>query len=155
MNESFVSVSLKTLGLRIQLGHPLGQRCPNPVPAFNDDFVVLDTGGIHPVGLDFCDCHLALPRNIQLLRARLFPATTIDPKTAATFSVLELFQLLTFMSKISGFDFYNTLARLTDNTGTVTIPVSLYIVIGCHDTNRHLFRIDMLRSCVWSGNGAI
>ncbi|KAG2153817.1 hypothetical protein DEU56DRAFT_868442 [Suillus clintonianus] len=39
--------SLKKLGLRIQLGHPIGQRCILPHKAFNDDFVIMDTDGIH------------------------------------------------------------------------------------------------------------
>lgn len=69
------------------------------------------------VTLRFCDCGQATSRAAQLLRARLFPATTIDPHTAATFEVLRLFQLLTFGSKVSGFEFYTSLVRLTDNLG--------------------------------------
>jgi len=120
----FTEVSLKQLGLRIQLGHPLGRRCANPAIAFNDDFVVIDTNAIHSVALSFCNCHLAQPQHIQLLRAQLFPATTDHPKTAATFRVLKNFQLLSFMSKVSAFEFYHTIARQTDNTGTKPPPVS-------------------------------
>jgi len=92
------------------------------VTAFNDQFVVLHVNGIHHIGLDFCDCLQPMPRNIQLLRARLFPSTTIYPKTAATFALLEFFQLLSFMSKVSGFEFYQTLVRRTDNMGTKKLP---------------------------------
>ncbi|KAF8078862.1 hypothetical protein FPV67DRAFT_1558069 [Lyophyllum atratum] len=118
----FTKTCLKDLGLRLQLGHPVGQRCPNPATAADDNFVVLHTNGLHRVGINFCDCERPMPRHIQLLRARLFPATTIYPKTAATFTLLEHFQLLSFMSKVSAFEFYQTLVRHTDNTGTVTIP---------------------------------
>jgi len=45
--QFFETVTLKSLGLRIQLGHPTGQCCPTPQRAFNDDFVVLDVYGIH------------------------------------------------------------------------------------------------------------
>jgi hypothetical protein len=113
------------LGLRIQLGHPSGQLCINPISASTNGFVVLDTDIIHTVALDFCNCHLAINRHVQLLRARLFPATTIAPKCAATFRVLELFQLLSFMSKVSAYEFYHTLSRRTDNTGTEPTPVRL------------------------------
>lgn len=44
----------------------------------------------------------------------------VEPQIVATFCVLEVFQLLSFMSKVTGYEFYHTLARLTDNTGTAT-----------------------------------
>ncbi|KAH9829413.1 uncharacterized protein C8Q71DRAFT_888932 [Rhodofomes roseus] len=113
----FVKVDLKSLGLRIQLGHPSGERCTNPKRAFGDDFVVLDLSGIHQVALDFCGCTQALSRPTQLLRARLFPATPTNPKTAATFTLLRHFHLLSNQANVSGFEFHTTLARLTDNTG--------------------------------------
>ncbi|KAF9471168.1 hypothetical protein BDN70DRAFT_939144 [Pholiota conissans] len=107
---------------RMQLGHPTTGKCPVPVPAFNDSFVIIDSDGIHEVALDFCGCGQSISKVVQLLRARLFPSTVIDPKTAATFRVLETFQMLTFTSKISGYEFYCALARRTDNTGTRSPP---------------------------------
>ncbi|KAG1878448.1 hypothetical protein C8R48DRAFT_745161 [Suillus tomentosus] len=100
---SFQVTMLKALGVRFQLGHPIGIQCINPKSASNNDFVVLDCNGVHEVGLDFCGCRSAQPHITQLLRVRLFPSTTTDPKSAATFS--------------SVWEFYNTVARLTDNTG--------------------------------------
>lgn len=118
-------MSLKALGLRIQLGHPDRTECPNPENAFHDDFTIIDSDGIHLVSLDYCGCQLATSKTTQLLRARLFPSTVIDPKTAATFRVLETFQLLSFTSKVSAFEYYRSLARRTDNTGTCPPPVSV------------------------------
>ncbi|KAG2125960.1 hypothetical protein DEU56DRAFT_872983 [Suillus clintonianus] len=115
---SFQITTLKTLGARFQLGHPIGVQCINLIPAFNDDFVILDCNGIHEVGLDFCACQSAQPHIIQLLCGHLFPATTSDPKSAATFRVLEYFQMLSFESKGSAWEFYNTVVRLTENIGT-------------------------------------
>lgn len=116
-------MTLKSLGLRIQLGH-LNGVCSLPQPAFNDDFVVIDMNGIHRVAIDYCGCQQLLPKTVQLLRARLFPSTVIDPKTAATFHVLQTFQMLSFTSKVSVFEFYQALARKSDNTGTSPPPVS-------------------------------
>ena len=54
-NEDFFEcTNLKALGLRVQLGHLDGSACILIVPAFNDDFVVLDDHSIHDTGLDFC-----------------------------------------------------------------------------------------------------
>lgn len=122
----FVRVTLKTLGLWIQLGHRPGETCPNREPAFDDDFIVIDVHAIHAVGLDFCGCEYATNRYRQLLSARLFPATVNDSRTAATFSVMGLFHLLSFESKVTAFEFFHTVARRTDNTGLTPIRVSVW-----------------------------
>ena len=76
------------------------------------------------VKMNFCDCGATpiLP-HIKLLRENLFPATTDQPHTAATFRLLEAFDLLTYESKISAYEFYQSLARLTDNTMTPDVKV--------------------------------
>ncbi|KIK33966.1 hypothetical protein CY34DRAFT_98770, partial [Suillus luteus UH-Slu-Lm8-n1] len=117
----FQSITLKALGLRVQLGHTPGERCYNAQPVSCDEFTVIDAHGIHDVAVDFCGCETAQIRYKQLLRARWFPATTSDPRTAATFGVLELFHLLSFESKVSAYEFYHSLARRSDNTGTSPI----------------------------------
>ncbi|KAL1948716.1 hypothetical protein VTO73DRAFT_10522 [Trametes versicolor] len=121
----FSRVTLKSLGVRVQLGHDPGEMCPNPEPAFNDDFVLLDMSGVVEVGVDFCGCTRALPHYTQLLRTRWYPATSINPKTAATLQVLEHFQLLSAYSKLSGWEFYTSLVRRTENTG-VSPPKDRY-----------------------------
>lgn len=52
----FTRISLKSLGLRIQLGHAPQERCINPKCASNNDFVIVDVNSIHEVALDFCGC---------------------------------------------------------------------------------------------------
>ncbi|KAG0698889.1 hypothetical protein DFH29DRAFT_1016887 [Suillus ampliporus] len=116
-----ILISLKTMGLCIQLGHPTGQRCLTPRRAFNDDFVIVDSHGIHEVSLDFCDCATAESHFQQLLRISWFPSTTLDPKTAATFRVLEQYHLLSFESKVSAYEFYHSLRQMSDNTGLLPI----------------------------------
>ncbi|KAG1888370.1 hypothetical protein F4604DRAFT_1916291 [Suillus subluteus] len=113
----FESSSLKTLGLRVQLGHPIGQPCILPQLAFNNDFVLIDTNGLHELGLDFCGCETSETHVKQLLRHGWFPSTPTDPRTAATFRLLHYYQILSFESKASAYEFYHSLVRLTDNTG--------------------------------------
>lgn len=113
---------MKSLGLQIQLGHG-GEACEVPITTFNNDFVIIAKNGIHEVALSYCGCTKAVSKISQLLRHRLFPSTVGDPKTAATFDVLEYFQLLSFGSKVSGFEFYRTLARTMNNTGIDQLPV--------------------------------
>lgn len=111
----------------MQLGHAVGTPCINPKPAPGDHFIILHTNGIHDAALNFCACTTAQTDTIQLLRAGLYPATTQSPETAASIVALEFYHILTFESKASAFEYHNTLSRLTDNTGTVNIPVCLYL----------------------------
>ncbi|KAJ7814729.1 hypothetical protein B0H13DRAFT_2218818, partial [Mycena leptocephala] len=113
----FKKSSLKSLGLRIQLGHPLGQPCPNPARSAGDDFVIVTAHTIDEVALDFCNCSQSKPRPTQLLRMRLYPATGTNPRSAATFAALDRFNMMCLESKCSAYEFYNSLARETDNTG--------------------------------------
>ncbi|KZP10423.1 hypothetical protein FIBSPDRAFT_758379 [Athelia psychrophila] len=121
-SKFFEHTTLKALGLRVRVGHAIGEHCINPTEAAGDDFVIIDTNGIHQVTLDFCGCTHTEKPTTQLLRAGLYPATVQAPKTAATVTALETFHLLMFESKASVFEFYNTLARQTDNTGTLKLP---------------------------------
>ncbi|KAH7918408.1 hypothetical protein BV22DRAFT_981947, partial [Leucogyrophana mollusca] len=115
--QFFEHITLKGLGLRVQLGHEVGDLCIRPEPSSNDDFVVVDCHGIHKVAVDFCSCETGESKTTQLLRARWFPLTVSDPQTAATFAVLEQYHLLSFESKVSAYEFYHSLVRRSNNTG--------------------------------------
>ncbi|KAJ6606754.1 hypothetical protein B0H10DRAFT_2309318, partial [Mycena sp. CBHHK59/15] len=91
--------ALKDLGLVIQLGHPPGSHCPNPLAA-NKDFCLIDVTGVH-----------------TLMRVCWWPATARDPKTCATFPVVRLFQIMNCLGKVSAHDFLRSLELLTNNDG--------------------------------------
>ncbi|KAJ7106182.1 hypothetical protein C8R44DRAFT_886074 [Mycena epipterygia] len=120
----FEKMTLKQLGLRIQLGHwhAGNHECNLPEAADSDAFMIVNEHGVHEVTLDFCGCGTGGTKPTQLLRARLYPAMVVSPWTAATFIVLDRFQLLAFESKCSAFEFYHSLARELDNTGLKGIP---------------------------------
>ena len=115
---------LKSLGQSVQLGphHYWVCLCPQ---AAHQDFVILDTHLIHEVSIFFCRCEHAETHRIQLMRVGWYPATISYTQTACTFGALHLFQLLTLQSKTTAYDFYCTMAHLTDNTGLHTPRVSL------------------------------
>ncbi|KAJ7876897.1 hypothetical protein B0H14DRAFT_2713442, partial [Mycena olivaceomarginata] len=97
----FTPGTLNSLGLRVQLGHPPGERCPEATP-LHSHFVVLHTNGLHEVAVDACDCegrYWAGPLEEQLLRAGWFPATDNRPRTCATLEVLDNFLLQTYQAK--------------------------------------------------------
>ena len=146
----FSRVPLKLLGVRVQLGHRLGQICPKSYSANADVFIVIDVTGIHDVNVRFFGCEAAPPSYIQLLRARWYPSTCVEPHTVATFRLLEHYQLLAANSKITHAEFYNSLAQVTDNTGLFPPPVSIHTThpnFMCFLTD--LTRIAMMLSLAW------
>ncbi|KAI6041778.1 hypothetical protein EDC04DRAFT_2867033 [Pisolithus marmoratus] len=124
-------ISSRDLGLQIQLGHWVGERCYRPCPTARDDFMVIHSNGIHSVSLDFCSCESAEAPFQQLLHIHWFPASSKKPCTAAMFSVLQQFHLLSFESKVSTFEFHQSLSHSSDNTG-LNPPKFLHIIHQWH-----------------------
>ncbi|KAF9035679.1 hypothetical protein BDZ89DRAFT_1130296 [Hymenopellis radicata] len=120
----FNKVSLRSLGLRVYLGHEDGSRCImpqiNPHP-----LVVMHTTGLHEVSVRYCNCLEAAPRRIQLLRFGWYPATVHLPATCASMEALELFHALTLNGKLTAYNFYKTLVYLTDALG-IRVPKKRY-----------------------------
>lgn len=119
MGSFFMATSLKKLGLRIQLGHTIGKSCILPRKSFNDNFLLIDTNGIHEMAVDFCACETSQTHTKQLLRMGWFPLTTVDPRTAAAFRLLHHYHILSFESKASAYEFYHSLVRISDNVGLI------------------------------------
>nr|VWP02331.1 Chitin synthase (EC [Ganoderma boninense] len=113
----FEPVELSLLGLRLQLGHPAGEKCPAPDVSVSGSIFILDLSGVHQVGIMFCSCENALPPYIQLLRQQWFPASCQELQTAATFRLLEHFHLLSSQANVSALAYYRMLLSVTDNTG--------------------------------------
>lgn len=81
---------------------------------------VLDVHGIFKINVRFCGCSVssgttASDTYVQLIRARLFPATAKVPQTAFSFRALTLASHLNNQGKLTGYDFYHSLMHLTDN----------------------------------------
>ncbi|KAF9017023.1 hypothetical protein BDZ89DRAFT_933846, partial [Hymenopellis radicata] len=118
--ERFRKVTLRSMGLRVYLGHEDGSRCfmprvdPHPL-------VVMHVTGLHEVSVRYCNCLEAIPRRQQLLRFGWYPATVHRPATCATLQLLDLFHGLTLNGKLSAYNFYKTLVYITDALG-IKVP---------------------------------
>lgn len=98
----------------IQLGHG-GKPCPNSFPdGLRHEFLIVDTNGVHSTRLRFCTCCGADSAVAQLMKAKLFPATFVKPKTAFTFAVLKQYHIHHLESAESAYSFVAALRRLTD-----------------------------------------
>lgn len=111
----FVRTTLKDIGLVIHLNHA-SLKCPTPMPC-NSRLRVLHTTGIHEVALSYCGCHREIPKDLQLLRHGLYPSSQKNVRTCVTFPLLKLLHLLSLIGKVSTYDMYRSLERITNNTG--------------------------------------
>ena len=92
---------------------------------------MIHKNGIHLVDISFCGCNHAVQygdRVQQLLRYRLLPATTTDPQTASTFALLESAHVLSVQSKLSLYDFYQSIEILTDVTHVSDVKVCVAFI---------------------------
>lgn len=86
---------------------------------------IVDISGIHRIGVKWCSCPNADLPAVQLLKARLYPASTISPRTAFTFRVLDDFLIENKECKTSALNYYNKLKRLTSNAFPHLVAVSI------------------------------
>jgi hypothetical protein len=63
------------------------------------------------------------------MRAKWWPATTLDPHTAVTFACLRHFEKMNSHGHITATDYYRSLAHMSDPTGLACLPVSLDIFL--------------------------
>ncbi|KAF8214216.1 hypothetical protein K438DRAFT_1956307 [Mycena galopus ATCC 62051] len=123
-NDShFERVTLKSMGLRVQLGHRLGEVCDAPL-AGHSNFMVVHNNCMHDVAIDYCGCtdeSIVGSRRQQLLRRVWYPATHKEPRMCATFVGLETFHIMTLQWKVTTYDYYWGLEKLSDNTGLLKL----------------------------------
>ncbi len=133
---SFSQTTLKEIGLTVQLNHA-SFKCPAPIPC-HEKILVIHTTGVHEVSLFYCGCTREISRDLQLLRRGLYPASQQRVRTCVTFTLLKLLHMFSLMGKISTYDMYRSVERLTNNTG-MQMPRSRYRpTMRCLTQWRHL-----------------
>lgn len=122
----FEGTTLTALGHVVQLGHHTTDECAKPSRLF--DLMVFDLAGVFRLVVRYCDCGnmgASIPKYIQLLRARWFPATIDRPSTAFTFGLLDFFHKLQNRNKCNAYDFYHTIVQRTNAAGLDPAIVSI------------------------------
>lgn len=112
-------------------------KCPLPMPC-DERLRVIHTTGVHKVAIGYCGCNREISRNLQLLRCHLYPSSQQKVRTCITFSLLKLLHLFSLTGKVSTYDMYRSIERLTNNTG-IDMPRSRYRpTMHCLNQWRHL-----------------
>jgi hypothetical protein len=89
----------------------------------------MDITSLYRAHVMFCGCNTDAKELLeynQLISAKLFPATFDSPKTAFTFSLLDLLTALSGRGKTSSYDFHHAIRSLTDACDLSLWPVSKY-----------------------------
>lgn len=97
----------------LQLNHPDGV-CV--LPKLPMTITVIHTNGVHKVRIRECGCcdGYDTHRRTQLLRQQWYPATVDQPKSCATFQVLDLYRKLFVTGGLNVHAFVKSLEGITD-----------------------------------------
>jgi CxC2 like cysteine cluster associated with KDZ transposases len=95
---------------------------------------IVSSTGIFTRSIRWCHCATSSRQYTQLLlRAKLFPASFKNPKTAFTFEVLDHFRVDALECKTAAMNFMSKIQRITNEAFPSQVPVSLPI-------RRNIFR---------------
>jgi hypothetical protein len=93
---------------------------------FRSDLIIVSSTGIFKRSVRWCKCAKSPDRYVQLLlRAKLFPASFKNPKTAFTFEVLDHFRVDALECKTAAMNFMSKIRRITNEAFPSHVPVCL------------------------------
>lgn len=93
-------------------------------PEHGEYITIIDTTGVHFWNITYCCCSDSPAKHKQLFHARLFAASTIKPRTAFTFRVLDDFLMDNVECGTSAMNYFSKLRRITSNAFPHMVPVS-------------------------------
>jgi CxC2 like cysteine cluster associated with KDZ transposases len=100
--------------------------------------IIVSSTGIFRRSIKWCHCAKSPEAFIKLLlRAKLFPASFKNPKTAFTFEVLDHFHVDALECKMAAMNFMSKLRRITNEAFPSLVPVSYPIDRTLSDTYPH------------------
>jgi CxC2 like cysteine cluster associated with KDZ transposases len=89
------------------------------------EIIIVSSTGICTRSVRWCHCAKSPDRFVELLlRAKLFPASFKNPKTAFTFEVLDHFRVDALECKTAAMNFMSKLRRMTNEAFPSRVPVS-------------------------------
>lgn len=84
---------------------------------------MINLNGTHRINLQFCGCVGMRDPYAQLLEARWWPSTPLEPQTAFTFAFLRTFHVMNLQGRISPTDFYRGVQTMENGAGLEETPV--------------------------------
>ncbi|KIN93854.1 hypothetical protein M404DRAFT_35666 [Pisolithus tinctorius Marx 270] len=106
---------------------------------------MVDVTGVHFIPVRWCQCEDAEAYPIQLLQAKLFPATFEKPSTTFTFAVLDDFMRDNLECGTTGMNYYSKLRQITSAMFPHLVPDRY------HELLRVAWQWRLLKLMKWSG----
>lgn len=90
------------------------------------NLIIVSSTGIFKRQVLWCRCPNRSKPYVQLLRAKLFPASFKRPTTAFTFDVLDHFRIDALECKTAAMNFMSKLGRISNEAFPADVPVSTF-----------------------------
>ncbi|CAE6527007.1 unnamed protein product [Rhizoctonia solani] len=108
----WADTSLDSFGYVLHLGHH-GAPCSLASNTAPTKLLLGDLTGLFSVKVQFCLHDDAPAKSHQLLAAGLFPCSDINPRSAFTTSLLDMFNILVTLGRTSAHKFYSVIERIS------------------------------------------
>jgi hypothetical protein len=116
------------------------------VDALNNPYIrIVDTNGIHNIGLVYCTCRGHEFAHSDLMAAGLLPTSFVRYKTIFTHAVLDDFRLTNLECKASAYQYFQKIRRLTSPMSPNDVP-NLY-----HELRRMSRLWRWMKKLKWAG----
>jgi hypothetical protein len=99
------------------------------------NLIIVSSTGIFKRSMKWCRCANAPEPYVQLLRAKLFPASFMQPSTAFTFEVLDHFHLDALECKTAAMNFMSKIVRISNEAFPGKVPVCILNSIAVHPSS--------------------
>ena len=96
------------------------------IPA-RSNLIIVSSTGIFKRTVVWCRCANTPKPYVQLLRAKLFPASFTRPSTAFTFEVLDHFRIDALECKTAAMNFISKIVRISNEAFPASVPVRIRI----------------------------
>lgn len=103
-------------------------KCPRRDPRGLPIMVIGDVTHLHTIGVQFCTCPTARPRDEQLLEYGIYPASADRPATGFTLHTLDYLRLNEVECKTKPDAYSRKLRRLTDSQDWRRVPVCIFFL---------------------------
>jgi len=95
---------------------------------FRSQLIIVSSTGIFKRSIRWCHCIKSSDQYVELLlRAKLFPASFKNPKTAFTFEVLDHFRIDALECKTSAMNFMSKIGQITNEAFPSQVPVCIML----------------------------
>lgn len=132
--------------------HP-SQPSEDRIP-IRSNITIVSSTGVFKRSILWCRCANVTKPYVQLLRAKLFPASFQRPATAFTFEVLDHFRIDALECKTAAMNFMSKIVRMSNEAFPSSVPVGILNFPELYSF-KDIYRTAIGNFCVYPDSGEI